>query len=379
MDVFLTSPWIPAEWIRAHGHSGTGFQPVQLEIEANMTGRMPVPLQAGVCAFAERLVRFAETQPDSAVIFSTACDQMRRGFDTAMLHGKPRVFLFNLPATWQTTTARRLPENPSQEHGAGKLREPAGEDACATRRSAGILPAGSGGILPPVKHFETAAKEIFRAELKRLGQFLLTVGGHAPSPERLRQEMLQSGAARKCLLESAPGSSPRGFAEAVARFHRDGTFSPPPPAAPANQIPLALVGGPFLAPHWKLLDEIEAAGGRVVLNATKTGERSLSPVFEFSADTNPFDALVHGYCDHIVDVFQRPNTRLYSWLKPRLASRQVRGIVLWHFTGCDLWRAEAQTLRETFGLPVLLIEAGGEPGNAPRELTRLQAFVEMLK
>ena len=35
----------------------------------------------------------------------------------------------------------------------------------------------------------------------------------------------------------------------------------------------------------------------------------------------------------------------------------MRGIVLWHFTGCDLWRAEAQTLREAFGLPVLLLEA----------------------
>jgi benzoyl-CoA reductase/2-hydroxyglutaryl-CoA dehydratase subunit BcrC/BadD/HgdB len=116
-----------------------------------------------------------------------------------------------------------------------------------------------------------------------------------------------------------------------------------------------------------------------VLNATKTGERSLSPSFVFAADTNPFDALIHGYCDHLVDVFQRPNTRLYSWLKPRLASRQVRGIVLWHFTGCDLWRAEAQTLRESFGLPVLLLEASEEPGNTPRELTRLQAFVETLK
>ncbi len=78
-------------------------------------------------------------------------------------------------------------------------------------------------------------------------------------------------------------------------------------------------------------------------------------------------------------MFQRPNTRLYSWLKPRLASRRVRGIVLWLFTGCDLWRAEAQTLRETFGLPVLLLEAGGEPGAAPRELNRLQAFVETLR
>jgi benzoyl-CoA reductase/2-hydroxyglutaryl-CoA dehydratase subunit BcrC/BadD/HgdB len=321
MDVFLTSPWIPAEWIRAHGLTPRGIW----SVENFQPGALP--LSAGTCAFAEASVRCAEARTDSALIFSTACDQMRRGFDAAMLHGQRRAFLFNLPATWQTP----------------------------------------------------AAKEMFRAELGRLGEFLLTIGGRAPSPERLRQEMEQSGATRKRLTESEPASSPRGFAEAVARFHWDGTFSPPPPTAPANQIPLALVGGPFLASHWKLLDEIEAAGGRVVLNATKTGERGLCPAFEFADDTNPFDALVHGYCDHIVDVFQRPNTRLYSWLKPRLAAREVRGIMLWHFTGCDLWRAEAQTLRETFGLPVLLLEAGGEPGNAPRELTRLQAFVETLK
>jgi len=275
MDVFLTSPWIPAEWIRAHGLTPRGiwsapdFQPGTS------------PLSAGVCAFAEAAVRLTGARPDSAVIYSTACDQMRRGFDTAMIPGQRRALLFNLPATWQTP----------------------------------------------------AARDMFRAELERLGQFLLTIGGQEPPPARLRQEMEHSSATRKQLLEAAPASSPLGFAEAVARFHWDGAFLAPPPAAPVNQIPLALVGGPFLAPHWKLLAEIEAAGGNVVLNATKTGERGLSPAFEFEPDANPFDTLVRGYWDHMVDVFQRPNTRLYSWLKPRLAARQVRGILLWHFTG----------------------------------------------
>ena len=320
MDVFLTSPWIPAEWIRAHGLTPHGIWSAP-NFEPGTS-----PLSAGVCAFAEAAVRLAEVRTNSAVIFSTACDQMRRGFDTAILREPGHTFLFNLPAT-QTAVA----------------------------------------------------EDIFRAELERLGQFLRTLGGDAPSLERLRQEMEQSGATRKRLIESASAGSPRGFAEAVARFHWDGTFSPRPSVAPTNQVPLALVGGPFLASHWKLLDKIEACGGRVVLNATKTGERSLTPAFEFADDANPFNALVHGYCDNIVGVFQRPNTRLYSWLKPRLTSRQLRGIVLWHFTGCDLWRAEAQTLREAFNLPVLLLEAGSEPGNDPRELTRLEAFVETLK
>jgi len=347
MDVFLTSPWIPAEWIRAHG-----LQPRGLWSAENFATRQPCVVGTprrgarsaqradpansfapvtdalpGVCAFAEAAVRFAEARTDDAVIFSTACDQMRRGFDAALFHGQRRAFLFNLPATWQTA----------------------------------------------------AAGQIFRSELERLGQFLLSIGGRAPSAEGLRQEMARSSGARRRLLESAPASSPRGFAEAVARFHWDGAFSPPPPAAPDRQIPLALVGGPFLARDWKWLDELEAAGGHVALNATEMGERSLGPAFDLEAGaTEPFEALVCGCCDNIVDVFQRPNTRLYSWLKPRLASRGARGIVLWHFTGCDLWRAEAQTLRETFGLPVLLLEAGGEAGAAPRERNRLQAFVETL-
>jgi hypothetical protein len=290
--------------------------------------RGPWPLSAGVCAFAEAAVQFAQARLDCAVIFSTACDQLRRGFDAAIVRGQRRAFLFNLPATWQTA----------------------------------------------------AAGQMFRSELERLGRFLLAIGGRAPSPEELRREMLQSSRARNRLLESAPAASSRGFAEAVARFHWDGSCSPPPPAAPANRTPLALVGGPFLAPHWKWLDALEAAGARIALNASEMGERSLSPAFDFDGGAiAPFDALVRGCRDNIVDVFQRPNTRLYSWLKTRLESRLVRGIVLWHFTGCDLWRAEAQTLRETFGLPVLLLEAGAEPGGAPRELDRLQAFAETVR
>lgn len=321
MDVFLTSPWIPAEWIRAHG-----LTPRSICGTENFL-RGALPLTGGVCAFAEAAVQLTQTNAGSVVVFSSACDQMRRGFDKATLLGGGRAFLFNLPATWQSP----------------------------------------------------AAKEIFRSELQRLGRFFLTIDGIEPSPDKLRQEMGHSGFARRQLLQSAPGSSPRGFTEAVARFHWDGAVLPVQEDARANQVPLALLGGPFPALHWKVLDEIEAFGGRVVLNATESGERSLCPVFELGPDSDPLEALVHGYCDHILDVFQRPNTRLYSWLKPRLASRGVRGIVLWHFTGCDLWRAEAASLREAFGLPVLLLEASAELGDGPRELTRLQAFVETLQ
>ncbi len=458
MRVFLTSPWIPAEWVRAHGLEARGIW-----FAEKFRSEAP-PLAAGVCAFAESVVRFAETQLDAVVVFTTACDQLRRGFDAAAFRGSSRAFLFNLPAT-QTAVAA----------------------------------------------------QIYRAELERLGQFLLPLGGSAPTPEILRREMALSDEARRRLREAAPLAAARSYAEAVARFHTDGSFSAPAafggtsegrkpksernpkpeirssgsagelkttvPEPPETAfgirnsdffrpsgirisdlapVPLALVGGPLCVADWKLFDTIAAADGRVVLNATLTGERSLCPTFDRSAGLRygsmapilktsrtrgprsgiseirtslepcsagvlpagspsaplgdgtggetppepaagdgratiapvqeapdaddsrkshpaPFDALAAGYFENLTDVFQRPNSRLYAWLKPRLLARCVRGIVLWHFTGCDLWRAEWQTLREVFGLPVLLLEADEAAGISPRDANRLQAFVEMLK
>jgi benzoyl-CoA reductase/2-hydroxyglutaryl-CoA dehydratase subunit BcrC/BadD/HgdB len=349
MRVFLTSPWIPAEWVRAHGLETRGIW------FADRFRRESPPLGAGVCAFAEDVVRFAAAQPDAAVVFSTACDQLRRGFDESAFGGSTRGFLFNLPAT----------------------------------------PA-------------PAARQIYSTELDRLGRFLRELGGVSPTSEILRREMSQTDEARRRLREAAPAATARSFAKSVARFHDDGGFSAPLMAGSKSEIrdpkternpkpevgpgelagaglrtsdfpavPLALVGGPLAMADWTLIDAIEDAGGCVALNATLSGERSLAPAFGEGADL--LTSLADGYFENIADVFRRPNTRLYTWLKPRLLSRRARGIVLWCFTGCDLWRAEGQSLREVLGLPVLLLEAGDVAGISPRDANRLQAFVETLK
>jgi hypothetical protein len=320
MRVLLTSPWIPAEWVRAHQ-----LPACAIWCEERFA-RSALPLAAGVCLFAERVVRFAEASPDCAVVFATSCDQLRRGFDAATLDGPSHAFLFNLPAT-QTA----------------------------------------------------AAKRIYRAELQRLGCFLAGLGGSAPTPATLRREMLQAREARRGLLAAAPSSAARPFAQAVEQFQRDGSCSLPALARAGHQAPLALVGGPFCASHWPLLEVIEHAGGRVVLNATETGERSLAADYDPEAEEDPFESLVNGSFHGIVDAFQRPNTRLYAWLERRFLARAVRGLVLWHFTGCDLWRAEAETLREVTGLPVLLLEAGEAEGFSRQQVNRIEAFVETFK
>ncbi|HTY86844.1 MAG TPA: 2-hydroxyacyl-CoA dehydratase family protein [Candidatus Acidoferrum sp.] len=321
MNVYYSSPWIPAEWIQAHGFEPRGAW------AAEDFGRGALPLAAGVCAFSEAVLRFAETHSEAAMIFTTTCDQLRRSFDVFAATPGRRAFLFNIPATWQSTAADRM----------------------------------------------------FQSELERLGRFLEELGGHSPSTTDLANIIEHRGRVRQDLLELAPRCSARQFAEAIARFHENGSCAAPDPVLPpaAGAIPLALVGGPLTVAQGDVLDLIEAAGARVVLNATETGERSLLPVLapgDFR--DHPFAALARHCFENIADVFQRPNTRLYSWLKDRLAARRARGIVLWVHTGCDLWRAEAQSLRETFQLPVLVLEADEMSGGSRREADRIQAFVE---
>ena len=101
MDVFLASPWIPPEWIRAHGLQPRGL------CSAEIFPPGARPLSAGVCALANAALRFARARSDAAVVFPTTCDQLRRGFD-AVLHGQPGAFLFNLPATWQSDAAPQI-------------------------------------------------------------------------------------------------------------------------------------------------------------------------------------------------------------------------------------------------------------------------------
>jgi benzoyl-CoA reductase/2-hydroxyglutaryl-CoA dehydratase subunit BcrC/BadD/HgdB len=136
----------------------------------------------------------------------------------------------------------------------------------------------------------------------------------------------------------------------------------------------------LLPSQWALFEAIASVGGSVVLNAAEPGERCLLPPLpELPTPKGTLTGLADHYFDHAVDVFHRPNSRLYAWLKPRLAERRVRGIVLWVHVGCDLWRAEAANLREAFGLPLLVLEAHEVHAGGLRDANRLAAFVESLQ
>jgi benzoyl-CoA reductase/2-hydroxyglutaryl-CoA dehydratase subunit BcrC/BadD/HgdB len=331
MEIIVTSRWVPVEWIAAHGFAPRGVW--------SLVGHAAGAVAEGVCAFAHAARSLPETLLATPVIYSTACDQIRRAADATGASVQERVFLFNLPATWQTSVARQL----------------------------------------------------YHTEVKRLGKFLQRLGGHAPCSGELEAMIHRYEERRTRLREFVKHSPGRQATEVMARLLDGGVLPPESAKHQRRGVPLALVGGPLCPSQWKLFDTIESAGGQVVLNATEPGERCLLPPASevpgsgssesdgCCAGTVMLAQLCDRYFDHIVDVFQRPNSRLYSWLGTRLAERQVRGIVLWVHIGCDLWRAEAASFREAFGLPVLVLDSLGSRAGGLRDLTRLDAFIESLQ
>ncbi len=131
--VLYTSPYVPAEWIAAHG-----LEPVR--VTPTRTAQAPPALdRQGVCPFVRSFVASALTCAEPAVmVMTTVCDQMRRAFDVAARVDMMPAFLMNVPSTWQTVAARRL----------------------------------------------------YLDELDRLSDFLVRAGGLRPSDERLVEVML---------------------------------------------------------------------------------------------------------------------------------------------------------------------------------------------
>jgi benzoyl-CoA reductase/2-hydroxyglutaryl-CoA dehydratase subunit BcrC/BadD/HgdB len=272
--------------------------------------------------------------PSQGVVVTTTCDQMR--YAAAVLEREARlpVFLMNVPSTCENEAAALL----------------------------------------------------YRDEIVRLGRFLESLGGHRPSDQRLAEVMLEYDRARAAVLADREHLSARQSAEAILAIRRGelgrvraGThlMSSESPA-----IRLALVGGPLAEEDFDLLDLVEASGGRIVLDASEGGERTLPAAPDAQRLwRSPLDELARIYFGAIPDCFRRPNDALYRWLAEMLSARQVRGILFRRYVWCDLWHAELARLKERSPVPVLELDVGdgrGAGGQGPAAGGRVEAFLEML-
>jgi len=323
--VVYTCPFVPAEWIAAHG-----LRPSRIVPSPPAGAAEEVP-SVGFCPYARALVRHLCGEPGAeAAVFTTVCDQMRRGAEIVQRRSSLPVFLMHVPTTWQTSAARGL----------------------------------------------------YLSELRRLGRFLVDLGGVAPSEARLTDTIRRFDAARGALRKALGLVSARRFAELAAEFHRVGEprFTPPTPQPMPLGVPVAVVGGPLLFQHFDFFDMVERAGGRVALDATACGERALpAPVDRRRLARDPLGAVVEAYFDNIPDAFRRPNSALYEWLRGKCAERGVRGILFLHYVWCDTWHAEAQRVKESSDVPALRIEATDSPAADGPTASAIQSLLEAIR
>jgi benzoyl-CoA reductase/2-hydroxyglutaryl-CoA dehydratase subunit BcrC/BadD/HgdB len=322
MRIVYRSPFIPAEWIAAHG-----LAPCRLVPTGTQRVQHAIPETEGLCPFVRCFLE--ETfEGDDALVMTTFCDQVRRGAEQVAIERNGPVFLLHLPTTWQTASAQNM----------------------------------------------------YRQELLRLSRFLQKLGGHPPGKDCLGRTMLAYEDGRRRLAALAPTLTASGALHARAMFFATNDVPPPPPgtAAPTHGVPLALLGGPLCLKDCDLLKMVEEAGGDIVLDGTETGERTLPPAFDRrTVRDDPFAALCDAYFGQIPDAFRRPNALLYQWLDRMLHERGAKGVLLVRYVWCDNWHAEVHRIRDWLDVPLLDIDLTAEPpGN--RTKTRVQAFVESL-
>jgi benzoyl-CoA reductase/2-hydroxyglutaryl-CoA dehydratase subunit BcrC/BadD/HgdB len=290
--IVYTCPYVPAEWIAAHG-----LQPRRL-IPLPREGTLTIPRIEGLCPYARAFANDVAASEDvDGVVVTTMCDQMRRVFDLLVRRIDVPAFLLNVPSTWQTVAAQRL----------------------------------------------------YLDELERLGRFLVRLGGHGPDKEELVRVM----------LTQADGNGVHG-----TPCHGAG-------------VPLAIVGGPLMQRDRILLEVVQDCGGRIVLDATETGQRGACGPFDRRRLTeDPLMELAQAYF-HIPDASRRPNSELYQWLKEELARAGARGILFHHYVWCDKWRAEFTRLKEWAKLPMLRLDSEGHGEmDVVRVRNRVRAFLE---
>lgn len=323
--VRYSCPFVPAEWIAAHGLRPSRALP------RPVGAGMPVMAHGeGLCPYAREFAEdLASMADDDLAVMTTTCDQMRRINEWLPEEVRERCFMMHVPTSWESASAQRY----------------------------------------------------YRDELRRLGRWLQNAGGRSPDAARLREVMMRFDATRARILDARPYLAAREFAAVLRDFFEGGDLADLPGTGPIRTggIPIGIVGGPLLEDHWTMLDRIENAGGRVALDATAFGERTLPRAFQRrQMREDPFGELADAYFGHIPDAFRRPNSMLYIWLRDMIRERQLRALIFHHYVWCDTWHAEMERMREWADIPLLGIETGDDASLTASAISRLDAFLEVL-
>ena len=317
--IVYSSPYVPPEWIEAHGLTPCRILPKGAGSHA------PVRPMEGVCPYMRAFVNTAAGMPNvSGIVLATVCDQMRHAADIPADAPHVPTFLFNVPSVWQTPSA----------HG------------------------------------------LYQSELMRLGRFLATAGGSTPSADALAAVMDDYEQRRARLYDTGSDE----ICRAVAQYrHADWIPGASRESQPRKAIPLAFLGGPLTREDFEIYDIVRQCGGQVALDGTEEGGRTLPARFDRRRYLeDPIGELAAAYFGSIPDIFQRPNSGLFQWIERNLRPEEIKGVILLRQVWCDKWHAEVQRIRTTLKVPLLDIDLDAQPCGA-RHRNRIQAFMESLR
>jgi benzoyl-CoA reductase/2-hydroxyglutaryl-CoA dehydratase subunit BcrC/BadD/HgdB len=330
--IVYTCPYVPAEWIAAHGLQPRRLIPLPLE------GASTIPRLEGLCPYARAFANDVAANKDvGGVVVTTMCDQMRRIFDLLVRRVDVPAFLLNVPSTWQTVAARQL----------------------------------------------------YLGELERLGQFLVRLGGGAPDREKLAGEIRGYSVAKELadlspiISDLSPIISHAPLFSALSCVVQQMLHSVGPRSEHHSDgiqgVPIGVIGGPLMERDQVLFRVIRECGGRTVFDGTETGGRTIRSLDDRCLSKDPLVNLAEAYF-HIPDPSRRPNSEFYKWLKDELSHGDVRGLILHHYVWCDKWHAEFGRLKDWIKLPILRLDSEGQGEmDSLRVRNRIHAFVETLR
>lgn len=291
------SQHVPPEWIAAHG-----ITPLRIIPEMNLN--TPLEESEGVCDFMRGFFNSAKHAGADALIATSVCDQMRRGYDLYSTFSQLPTHLFNQPAMWKRASHLKL----------------------------------------------------FRYELKKLSNFLISLGGSTPSNKKLRESMLQYEQNRKLKLQQ----------ETTDNHNSSKCYG------------IGIVGGP-ITPHQQVLINLFINDGAYVAFDSSEFSNENAP-FSYNRrelHESAFDHMAQQWFEANHAIYQRPNTPFYQWLQRRIDQTTPKALILNRWIWCDFWHGESERISSFSPVPVLILDVNRNETSA-RNSTRVMAFIESL-
>ncbi len=333
-----------------HLIDAAGFIPYKIIPKGNWPERAGEILHENLCPNVKRILdRGLENDlPELAgLIFMNSCDAMRRLSD-AWIKTRPndRVMILDLPASYSRSSVSYF--KGELENVIGKLEEWSGEEIDREK------------IKKSIERYNRLAENIAHLDQKRNEGKL--PGGSSALQEIYNSAVTEDPEVTLKKLGEVPGNSSE--------------------KAEDPGVPIFLFGNVF--PDPEAYEIFQAAGAEVTADDLCTGSRMFQRI-ELKDNSDILGTLAEeilGRTPCARTIFSEDPHRIYTELMTKYRESGARGIIFHTVKFCDPYLSRLPYLRKKIqeeGIPFLSLEGDCTTRSMGQQLTRIEAFVEMLR